>query len=74
MGKFDIEQYQIIQEDANSITCKIVKGKTYTGKDEKFITDSFYSHVGKINIDFDYVDSIPTTGAGKYKFIINKLE
>jgi phenylacetate-CoA ligase len=74
MGKFDIEQYQIIQEDANSITCKIVKGKTYKDKDEKFITESFYSHVGKINIDFDYVDSIPTTKASKYKFIINKLE
>jgi len=74
MGRFDIEQYQIIQENSNSITCKIVKGKTYTKKDEKFIIDSFYSHVGKINIDFNYVDSIPTTKGSKHKFIINKLE
>jgi phenylacetate-CoA ligase len=51
MGKFDIEQYQIIQTDANSITCKIVKGDTYDEKrDEEFIKKSFYGHVGEINI------------------------
>ncbi|MEA3431783.1 MAG: phenylacetate--CoA ligase family protein [candidate division WOR-3 bacterium] len=73
MGKFDIEQYQIIQGDSNSITCKIIKGKVYKKEDEAFIRDSFYKHVGKINIKFDYVDSISTTEAGKYKFIINNL-
>lgn len=61
MGKFDIEQYQIIQTNANSITCKIIKGNTYNEKrDEEFIKKSFYEHVGKINIEFDYVNSIPT--------------
>mgnify|MGYP001124259844 CR=1 FL=1 len=74
MGKFDIEQYQIIQEDSNSITCKIVKGKTYKKEDEKFIKDSFCKHIGQINIKFDYVSSILTAEASKYKFIISKLE
>ena len=54
MGKFDIEQYQIIQNSTCSIVCKIVKGKTYRKKDEEFIIKSFCSHVGKINIKFDY--------------------
>ena len=71
IGKFDIEQYQIIQKDSNSIVCKIIKGNTYKKENEKFIRDSFYKHVGKINIKFDYVESIPTTKAGKYKFIVN---
>lgn len=71
MGKFDIEQYQITQEDSHSITCKIIRGNTYKKEDERFIKDSFYSHVGQINIEFDYVDSILTTDAGKHKFIIN---
>ena len=75
MGKFDIEQYQIIQDSPSSIICRIIKGNTYDKKrDEGYITESFYSHVGKINVAFEYVHSIPTTEAGKYKFIINNLE
>jgi phenylacetate-CoA ligase len=70
-GKFDIQQYQIIQEDPHSITCRVIRGKTYSKEDEWFIRASFYKHVGNIDIQFDYVDSIPSTGAGKYKFIIN---
>jgi phenylacetate-CoA ligase len=73
MGKFDMEQYQIIQKATDAISCKIVKGKTYKKEDEAFIRDSFVKHVGRINIEFDYVDSIPTTPAGKYKFIINEV-
>ncbi len=73
MGKFDIDQYQIIQESPNSIICKIIKGKTYSEKkDEEYIRRSFHSHVGQINITFEYTDSIPTTQAGKHKFIINQ--
>ena len=71
MGKFDIEQYQIIQNSPCSIICKIVKGKTYRKEDEEFIIKSFYSHV---DIKFDYVDSILPTKASKYKFIIKKWE
>jgi len=75
MGKFDIEQYQIIQTNANSITCKIVKGDTYDEKrDEGFIKKSFYRHVGEINIKFNYVNLIPTVRGRKYKFIINDFK
>lgn len=75
MGKFDIEQYQIIQDSSTSIIIKLVQGRTYNKKiDEEYIRKSFYSHVGKINIKFDYVNSIPATKAGKYKFIINNLK
>jgi len=75
MGKFDIEQYQIIQDDKTSIIIKIVQGKTYNKKiNEGYIKASFCSHVGKINIEFDYVNSISITETEKYKFIINNLE
>ncbi len=73
-GKFDIEQYQIIQKASDSITCKIIKGAIYRKEDEEFIKKSFYKHVGKINIKFDYVDSIPATEGRKHKFIINKAK
>jgi phenylacetate-CoA ligase len=75
MGKFDINQYQIIQNSQTSIIIKIVKGKTYNGKeDEEYIRKSFYNHVGKINIKFNYVESIPPTKGDKHKFIINNLK
>ena len=75
MGKFDIEQYQIVQNNKTSIIIKIVQGKTYDKEiNEGYIKASFYSHVGKINIKFDYVSSISTTEAKKYKFIINNLK
>jgi len=73
MGKFDVKQYQIIQKSSNSIVCKIIKEKAYKREDEDFIRKSFYVHVGEIDIEFDYVDSIPTTESGKYKFIIKDL-
>ncbi|MDD5625827.1 MAG: phenylacetate--CoA ligase family protein [Patescibacteria group bacterium] len=74
MGKFDINQYQIIQDHPTSITIKIVKGKTYNEKsDEEFIKKSFYSHVGEFDIIFEYANSIPIAEGKKYKFIINNL-
>jgi len=78
LGNFDIEQFQIIQEGSNSITFRIIKGKTYKKEDEKSIEkhmgDLLRKQVGKVNIKFDYVNSIPITKAGKYKFIINKSD
>lgn len=78
LGDFDIEQFQIIQEDPSSITFRIIKGKTYKKKDEKSIEkrmgDLLRKQVGEVNIKFDYVNSIPITEAGKYKFIINRSE
>lgn len=75
MGSFDIDQYHIAQVGPDSVICKIVKGKTYNEKDaEEFIQKSFYSHVGKINIAFEYTDSIPVNTDGKNKFIVNLTE
>ncbi len=72
MGKFDIEQYQIIQNNLTSITIKIIKGTTYDEeKNEKYIKKSLYDHVGKFDIIFEYVVSIHIVDGKKYKFIIN---
>jgi len=74
MGKSDIEQYQIIQIGSSSIIIKIIEGDDYNKKrDEEYIRKSFYSHVGKIDIVFKYLDLIFMIGADKHKFIINKI-
>ena len=71
-GKFDIIQYQIVQKDPNTILVNIIKGKNYRDNNEKEIQDTFYKHVGDINIMFNYVDKIETTKAGKWKFIVRE--
>lgn len=74
MGKFDIEQYQIIQNTPSSIVCKIIKSKSYNeARDEDLIRKSFYVHVGEIGIKFVYAEFIPAEGIRKYKFIINNV-
>jgi phenylacetate-CoA ligase len=71
-GKFDIEQYQIIQEWDESLICRIVKGPMYSKDDEEFIRRSLISHVGPVDIAFEYVSSIEPYGGNKHKFIIDK--
>jgi phenylacetate-CoA ligase len=70
LARFDIDQYQIIQQDQNSIIVRIIRGKNYQKKDELSIRDAFTKSVGEINIQFDYVSTIPTSKAGKHRFII----
>jgi len=75
MGKFDIEQYQIIQNNLTSITIKIIKGATYDEiKNEEYIKKSLYNHVGKFDIIFEYVTSILVADNKKHKFIINNFD
>jgi phenylacetate-CoA ligase len=73
-GKFDIIQYQIVQKDLNTILVNIIKGENYREDDKKEIRDTFYKHIGDINIMFNYVDKIETTKAGKWKFIVREDE
>jgi phenylacetate-CoA ligase len=72
LGKFDIEQYQIIQEAKGFLTFRIVKGKSYSQDDEEFIRKSLISHLGPVEMVFDYVPSITPEHGNKHKFIIRK--
>lgn len=74
MGKFDIEQYQIIQEKEDYIVIKIVKGKNFNIESEKYIVNSLKSYVKSINISFEYVSKIINNDNKKHKFIINNVK
>ena len=71
-GKFDIEQYQIIQERDESLICRIVKGPMYSQDDEDFTRRSLVSHLGPVDIAFEYVSSIEPHRGNKHKFIVDK--
>ncbi|MBC8395019.1 MAG: phenylacetate--CoA ligase family protein [Deltaproteobacteria bacterium] len=73
MGSRDIVQHQIIQTGPASIICRIIRGAGFGQKDEDFITQSFYTHIGRIKIDFEYTEHIhPDKTGAKHKFIINR--
>lgn len=71
-GKFDIAQYQIVQETDNRLACRIVKGKTYAQKDEEFIRRSLMSYLGRVEVLFEYVPAIAPEEGNKHKFIVDQ--
>jgi phenylacetate-CoA ligase len=74
MGKVNVLQYQFIQIKKNKLKIKILKSENYTKDDEKFIINSLHSHVGSIEILFDYVDNFLQSNDKKHKFIIKMVD
>ena len=71
-GKFDIEQYQIIQKPDNRLIIKIVKGPEFSNQDEEYISEVIRSHIGDVDLQYDYCDSITPYNGAKHKFIVRE--
>ena len=70
----NIDKSQIIQEDLNHITIKIVKKPEFTNKDEQTLLDGFQPRVGnEIKVSIEYVDFIERTSSGKFRWVISKV-
>ncbi|KYK34602.1 MAG: hypothetical protein AYK22_05170 [Thermoplasmatales archaeon SG8-52-3] len=70
----NVKDCQIAQEKEGEILLFIVKEKDYTKKDEDLIIKNFKDRFkGEIDIVIQYVDNIPRTAGGKFKFLIQKL-
>jgi phenylacetate-CoA ligase len=69
-----VKQMQLFQQKAGELVVKIVKAPKYSKKDEQEIRLKMQRAVGHgLDIAFDYVDHIPRTQIGKYRFLIQKL-
>ena len=70
-----IKQYQIFQKSENELIVKIVRRKIYTQEDTKRILNALRRHTrGEMKIKIEFVDEIPTTGAGKRRYIISNMK
>jgi len=69
-----IKQYQVIQEDLINITIKIVKEDSFDEMQIKTITDIVKERSPNWKLNFEFVEKIEATKAGKYKFIINEIK
>lgn len=67
---YDIEQYQFVQEDRTHLTVNVLmkKGRTL---DEKWCINGVKSILGdECEVRINYIDSIPITSSGKFKYVI----
>ena len=69
----NIEESQIIQEDINNITIKIVKKANFKERDAKKLLAGLRHRIGDdININIEYVNKIKRTSSGKFRWVISK--
>jgi len=69
-----IKQYQVIQEAKDKLVIKVIKAEKYSDSDTDHFLKIIRAHVGKnVIIEIQFIDDIPLTKAGKWKFIISKV-
>jgi len=69
----NIHQYQAIQTGKDKLLMRIIKDNDYSDEDTRHFMGVLRSHLGKdVIIDFEFVDKIPTTIAGKHRFIVSE--
>jgi len=74
-GRSAIDRVQFIQKDKNTILVKTVPGKFFQKEyEEPFITNILKTILGReMCAKFQYVDEIPKSASGKYRFVINEM-
>lgn len=69
-----IVESQIIQEDREHLLVKIVKGEDYGERDTEILLSGLQERLGEeMQIGIEFVDSIPRTRAGKFRWVISKV-
>jgi phenylacetate-CoA ligase len=69
-----VVESQIVQEDRDHIMVKIVKSPSYQDKDTEYLINELKLRVGNdMKVEVEFVDSIPRTKAGKFRWVISKV-
>jgi phenylacetate-CoA ligase len=68
-----IRQYQIIQEDYEQITIKIVKEKGFSERDIQSILQRTREYLGPFKVNLEFVNSILQEKSGKRRVIISRV-
>ena len=69
-----VEQFQVIQDKIDRLRIKIVKNEKFTDADLNYIISWIKRHAGdEMEVDIEFVDSIPPARSGKRRFVISKF-
>lgn len=72
---YGIKESQIIQPEVGRIIVKIVKDENFSDKDIQILDYELRRRLGTdMNIEYEFVDEIPRTRSGKFKFVISEIE
>jgi phenylacetate-CoA ligase len=74
-GVFDnVQQFQFYQEKEGELVVRIIKRQKYTESDSNRIQKALLERLGSdMRLGFDFVDNIPRSEIGKFKFLVQKL-
>ena len=71
----NIREAQIYQKQQGQIELRIVKGQSYTDKDEQELLKETHKRIGDdMEIVVRYVDAIERTSMGKLRFVVSELK
>ena len=69
----NVRQFQVIQTDLNHITIKLVPEESFDKSQLKMIEKTIREYSESWKINYDFVDEIELTEAGKYRYVVNYL-
>ncbi len=74
-GAFErIQQFQMCQEEMGELIMRIVRKPTYTDEDTRQLIHELRWQLGdEVNVHIRFVDEIPRTRGGKFRYLIQKL-
>jgi len=68
-----VREFQVVQKEIDQLIIRIVPEQGFDELELDYIRTIIQSKSKKWNVDFEFVESIDRSRAGKYKFIINDL-
>ncbi|MCQ1535188.1 phenylacetate--CoA ligase family protein [Methanosarcina sp. KYL-1] len=69
-----VKEFQVVQEKLDRINIKLVADKNFDKNQLDYIKEVIGRRSETWNVEFEFVENIDRTKAGKYKFVINKLK
>ncbi len=70
----NICEAQIVQDEEGKIVVRVVRNARFTEEDANSLRQEFSKRVGAdADVEFDYVDNIPKTAAGKLRFVVSHI-
>jgi phenylacetate-CoA ligase len=65
---------QIVQEERDRLTIRIVRRPSYTDQDSRILIEEFRKRVGpNMRIEIDFVSEIPRSARGKFRWVVSRV-
>jgi phenylacetate-CoA ligase len=69
-----VAESQIIQEDREHVTVKLITLPGYKESDTQYLLTELQKRIGNgMKIEIEFVDNIPRTASGKFRWVISKV-